>query len=247
MSLWFFTLPAVLFVLSMYILLPYLRTLGLSEYMSYCWALISVLVLMLVAAVIAYRIEGQPLTWAALAERFRLRAMTRQDWLWTGGLFLFMLVSYSVMLGAGRWLIARNWIPLPSYIPAMIDPRQSMSVDAMKGLLGGQVHGQWSLVIVTLLLLFFNIVGEEFWWRGYILPRQELAMGKYTWLVHGVLWTLFHGFKYWDWLALLPLCLGIAFVAQRRQNTWPGFITHLLLNGASALGIILLVITGGPP
>jgi membrane protease YdiL (CAAX protease family) len=129
----------------------------------------------------------------------------------------------------------------------MIDPRQPMSIEILKDLLGGHAQGQWSLVLLTLLLLFFNIVGEEFWWRGYILPRQELALGKHAWIVHGILWTLFHAFKYWDWLALLPVCLGIAFVAQSRRNTWIGFWAHLLFNSVSALGIIALVITGGPP
>jgi len=28
---------------------------------------------------------------------------------------------------------------------------------------------------MNVIVLFFNIVGEELWWRGYILPRQELT------------------------------------------------------------------------
>ncbi len=115
------------------------------------------------------------------------------------------------------------------------------------GLLGEPVQRRWDQVLLTLVLLFFNIIGEEFWWRGYILPRQELAWGRWTWLVHGILWMLFHAFKYWDWLALLPGCLGIALMAQRRRNTVPGIIVHLIVNGSSAIGIILLLLTGGPP
>jgi hypothetical protein len=161
-SLWFFAIPAVLFVVSMYVVQPALRGFGLSEYMSYCWALIIFLVPMLLAALIAYWHEGHSPTWSALKERFRLRPMTRQDWLWTGGLSLFMLAAYTGFLGVGRWMEVQGWIPLPGYMPAMIDPHQSMSIDAMKGLLGGQVKGQWSLIIATLVLLFFNIVGEEF-------------------------------------------------------------------------------------
>jgi hypothetical protein len=32
-----------------------------------------------------------------------------------------------------------------------------------------------------------NIVGEEFVWRGVVLPRQEVAFGGRAWLVNGVL------------------------------------------------------------
>ena len=37
------------------------------------------------------------------------------------------------------------------------------------------MQGRWELVFLFLLVLFFNVVGEELWWRGVILPRQELA------------------------------------------------------------------------
>jgi membrane protease YdiL (CAAX protease family) len=39
---------------------------------------------------------------------------------------------------------------------------------------------------------FFNIVGEELWWRGFILPRQEPVFGRRTWVLQGVLHGFFH-------------------------------------------------------
>lgn len=245
-SLPFFAIPALAVALSVYVLLPALRAWGLSEYASYCWALLIPLVLMLAASLIAFRLEGRPCTWQALRERFRLHPITRQDWLWMGAVGLLLLGAYALLSGATRVLVQRGWIPLPNTIPAMIDPRQTLSVTTLLGLLGEPVQRRWDQVLLTLVLLFFNIIGEEFWWRGYILPRQELAWGRRTWLVHGILWMLFHAFKYWDWLALLPGCLGIALMAQRRRNTVPGIIVHLIVNGSSAIGIILLLLTGGP-
>jgi membrane protease YdiL (CAAX protease family) len=44
-------------------------------------------------------------------------------------------------------------------------------------------------------------VGEELWWRGYVLPRQELAFGRATWVIHGILWSVIHLFMQptlWD-------------------------------------------------
>jgi Type II CAAX prenyl endopeptidase Rce1-like len=38
-----------------------------------------------------------------------------------------------------------------------------------------------------------NILGEEFLWRGVVLPRQEVAFGRRAWVVNGILWLLFQG------------------------------------------------------
>ena len=72
----------------------------------------------------------------------------------------------------------------------------------------------------TLIYYFFNIMGEELWWRGYIFPRQELAHGQRTWLVHGLLWTAFHLFSPYNALMVLPGALWVSWIVQRRRNTW---------------------------
>jgi len=111
-------------------------------------------------------------------------------------------------------------------------------VAALNQMAGGTLRGNWEVAALYFVMLFFNIVGEELWWRGYILPRQELSHGKWTWLLHGGLWTLFHAFKYWDMLGLLPVCLIISFAAQRMKNNWPVFIAHYMFNG---LGIVVVL------
>jgi len=90
--------------------------------------------------------------------------------------------------------------------------------------------------------LFFNIFGEELWWRGYMLPRQELVHGNSTWIIHGFLWTMFHAFKYWELAAILPASLALSFVAYKRKNSWPGIVTHLTINGLGPMSILLLAI-----
>src|SRR5205807_1973574 len=52
----------------------------------------------------------------------------------------------------------------------------------------------WILVYYALVMLACNIGGEELWWRGYLLPRQEAAFGKAAWIIHGMYWSLFHLF-----------------------------------------------------
>lgn len=94
-----------------------------------------------------------------------------------------------------------------------------------------------------LLLLWFpywilNILGEEFLWRGVMLPRQEVAFGKNTWIIHGIGWGLFHIAFGWQLLiTLIPLIFIQSYVVQKTKNSWIGVIMHGALNGPSFLAI----------
>jgi membrane protease YdiL (CAAX protease family) len=83
-------------------------------------------------------------------------------------------------------------------------------------------------------------MGEEFLWRGVMLPRQEAAHGKYAWLFHGLGWGLFHIAFGWQLLImLLPLIFIQTYIVQRTQNSWVGVIMHGGLNGPSFIAISL--------
>ena len=110
--------------------------------------------------------------------------------------------------------------------------------------MGIPLKGQWWIPFYYLtVLLIGNVAGEELWWRGYLLPRQELAEGSSIWVIHGVLWAAFHLFfqtTAWDLIRMFPTCCALAFVAQHKQNTWPGMIGHTFGNA----GLLLQVLHG---
>lgn len=88
-------------------------------------------------------------------------------------------------------------------------------------------------------------MGEEMMWRGYILPRQELTHGEHTWLVHRLLWWMFHlSFGASLLLVLLPIIFIQSWVVQRRQNTWIGVLIHGTINGGGFLAISLGWVSG---
>ncbi len=71
-----------------------------------------------------------------------------------------------------------------------------------------------------------------------MLPRQDIAFGKGTWILHGVGWGLFHIAFGWQLLiTLLPILFIQSYVVQRRQNTWIGVIIHAGINGPGFLAI----------
>jgi membrane protease YdiL (CAAX protease family) len=197
---------------------------------------------MLTGALIAYRIEGNPLDWGSFASRFRLQRMGGRDWAVTGLGYIIGFFGSGALLFTTQLIATIPLFAPPAALPPVVNPLTPLNI-APTHFMDVPLAGNWWVIALYLGLLFFNIVGEEFWWRGYILPRQELQHGRWTWVLHGLMWTLFHVPIYpWSILSLLPTCLSLAYVAQRTRNTWPGIITHFLTNGLAMLPLVLGVL-----
>ena len=233
-----FAVPSALLYFTIYAGMPWLDRHGVNLFVNSLLCIVGPLVLMFCAALIFYRQEGNPWQWRAFKLRYRLNPMSGKLWLWTLGLFLFMMVGDILLKPTAQWFIQFEFFAPPEFLPPMVDPRVRQT--ELTDFMGVPLLGNWWILGVYLGILFFNILGEELWWRGYILPRQELAHGKWTWVIHGVLWDLFHFFWKWHLLALLPTCLAISFVAQKFKNTWPGIVVHLVANG-----LVLIPLTQG--
>ena len=242
MPLWlavlYFGMPSAIITVGIYVGVPLLDRAGVPMFWNFFLFTAGPLVLMFFAAFVAYRLEGNPLTWAGVKERFRLKRMSRQDWLWTAGLIIIYVGGYIALLPTAKWLASIPAFAPPDYLPAIIDPRVAKTA-IPADFLGVPLLGNWWILLLYFIILCFNIFGEEFWWRGYILPRQELVHGKWTWAIHGLLWTLFHVFWKWTLIALLPSTLSLAFVAYKRKNTTPGIIAHWAQNGLGLIPILL--------
>jgi len=232
-SILLFGIPCVIFTFFLFVVLPAVGAAGASPLNTFQAGFLTPLLLMLIAAFIAYRLEGRPWTWAGVRDRFRLGRLDRATWGWTVALVV--------------WLVL--WLPIFPFNAAVQNAfsgvhfydQPAAYTTFMNSLSDGQTHifGQpftWGFFFYYLFGLFvFNILGEELWWRGYVLPRQELAFGARTWILHGVLWAAFHAFYHTTlgvFLSYLPTTLAISFVAQRTKNTWPGIIGHMASNFA---------------
>ena len=98
--------------------------------------------------------------------------------------------------------------------------------------------GRYWLLLVWAPYWITNILGEEFLWRGVMLPRQEIAFGKYAWLIHGFGWGLFHIAFGWQLLiTLIPLIFIQSYLVQKTGNSWVGVIMHGGLNGPAFIAI----------
>lgn len=245
-SIAYFAVPALLLILGVHGVMPWFNeTFGTPAFYGYFVGVAAPLAGLLLASLIALRLEGHRLTWTAVRRRFRLRAMDRKAWLWTLGTIVTAYALSGVFMALNGRLLASGLISVPSWLPAFLAPVNAQgdanSLFAAYDVAFGGLSGNWGILLLYLVLLIFNIVGEEFWWRGYILPRQEVALGRWAWLVHGLFWWGFHAFKWWDLLPILPVTLLISYVAQRTRNTMPGIISHALFNGVALIPLVLAV------
>lgn len=241
-----FALPALALIAGVHLVMPWFnRTFGLAPFYGYFAGVATPLATMLLASLIGLRAEGRPLTRAALRQRFRLHKLDRRAWVWTLGTLVAAYLLVGLFTALNGLLLSSGLLAAPPWIPAFLAPISAQAAGgdlfAIYAAAFGGLAGNWTALFLYLLLLFFNIVGEEFWWRGYILPRQEAALGGRAWLVHGLLWWAFHAFKWWDLLPLLPVCLLISLLAQRTRNSTPAIIVHAIFNGMALIPLLLAV------
>lgn len=214
---------------------------GINDFINFYVTMVIPLAMMLVASLIAFKIEGNNFKWSTISTRFRLKRMTRIDWIYTVVLLAAMILIYGTLSFTPKWLIQFKLFSPPEFLIPAIDPRLEQNI-LLNSFLGVPLKGQWWIAVVYFIALLFNITGEEFWWRGYILPRQELAFKKWTWVVHGFLWGLFHIFWKWNLIILIPSCLVVSYVIYKRKNTWIGIITHMAFNSVPLIGLIIGII-----
>lgn len=157
----------------------------------------------------------------ALFQRMRIHRLSASDWIWTISTFLVLCVA--------SFVIAK--VLMPAFgLDATPFFFQNMPLD----------HENMWILYVWPLFFFFNIFGEEFLWRGYILPRQEIFHKRWAWLFNGIFWAVWHIPMGFDLiLASLPIFFILPAVVQLRQNTTIAIVVHAIFGAFGFLAIAL--------
>jgi membrane protease YdiL (CAAX protease family) len=221
----YFVYYAFFLFLTTEFLLPFLIDLGVPTALSWFVSGGLVFISLFFHAIIEYVRERDTFDFPAMMKRFRFLPMNAGDWMWAiGGLITVGALT------AGIMMIEESLIPGFAPSPQFMD-------------MGPLAPGQKWFLIIWLPFFFFNIIGEEIMWRGYLLPRMEASMGSRAWIVNGALWTIFHFAFGWQMvIMLLPILFIQPYIVQRRGNTWIGVIMHGLMNGPSFIMISLGVL-----
>lgn len=99
-------------------------------------------------------------------------------------------------------------------------------------------------------------LGEEWGWRGYMMPRLNELLGfRRACIIGGIVWGLWHapltalghnygtdyfGFPYLGVAAMCLFCVStgtlLSYLSLRVKNCWPAVIGHAMINGYAATG-----------
>lgn len=127
--------------------------------------------------------------------------------------------------------------------------------------------GDWQMRIGTFLLqlaftiiVFFPGFGEEWGWRGYMMPKLlELMPKPVAVIVGGVIWGLWHApltvsghnfgldYKFYPWLGILLMCTFcilmnafLTLLTEHTKSVYPAAFCHAVNNNLGA-GVLLSI------
>lgn len=225
-----FFLPGVVFWFHLNATIPYLVAhTSLATYPL--WLLVGSFLLffpLFVLTFVLLRRDGYALDAETATARLRLHKPRKGDWLWISGGLVVSMLAITAIVGI------ISLMPFSNGVAAMTE---ASPIDAHP-LTGAEAP----FLVLLPVLFFFNYVGEELLWRGYILPRQEQTYEGTAWIVNGLFHAVFHfSFGLMIIVVALPVFLLIPFVTQKTQNTTNAIIIHALLGApiqtVTALGI----------
>lgn len=113
---------------------------------------------------------------------------------------------------------------------------------------------------------FVTCFGEEWGWRGYLLPKISKHFGTFpTLLITGVIWGLWHapltaighnyGLGYWGFpftgiamMCVFCIVMGtfLSYITLKTKSCIPAILAHGAINGIAAIGIYFTFDGGNP-
>jgi len=153
---------------------------------------------------------------------YQNRISTGKLILYIAGLVIFMFFVWGVTQPLNKIITEKlfNW--LPSWYT--VQDFNSYSKQAI-------------LITLVLNLLLNGIIAplvEEYYFRGYLLPRMA-AWGKWAFVVNAILFSFYHFWQPYVYLTLLIALLPLSWAVWKTKDLRVGIYTHCALNIIGAL------------
>ena len=154
--------------------------------------------------------------------------------------------------------------------PGQFDPTMKYALEELGMVFVGGQTSVWAFLVVNagnLILVSITTIpvmfGEEFGWRGYLLPKLMPLGGRKAVLLVGIIWAIWHwpaifmgyeyGFDYWGAPVVGPLLFVVitfffstflSWLTLRSGSVWPAAFGHGVINISPML--VLAFIRGTP-
>lgn len=185
--------------------------------------------LFVLSMIIVYREEGN-LRWSTIRHRLwlnkprepRTGVPRSRLWLWLIPLAILAAALAAVLIP----IIIDLW---NSLLPSLAEPAKYnlggflASPENKASLVGAW----WLLGLFFVMAVFNTVLGEEFLFRGVLLPKMNGVFGSWDWVANGVLFGLYHVHQPWGMLgSILAGVFLFALPSRRYRSSWMGIITH---------------------
>lgn len=140
---------------------------------------------------------------------------------------------------------ASQYIPLPDIVANWLPFTKDLPQYHLQEVMTPAFEGAWILLLLTLLTIPFNyFLGEEFLFRGILLPKMRGVFGKWDWFFNGIFFAFYHLHKPFGILRqALFSGLILSLPARIFKSNWMAVIIHGT-EGVVAIYIIMKIILG---
>lgn len=97
------------------------------------------------------------------------------------------------------------------------------------------------LLVYILLSCISGPFVEEYYFRGYLLPRMEGYAGKWAPLLNTVLFSLYHFFSPWENPVRIVASYPLIYLVWKKRNIRFSMLVHILINTIGGIAAWILV------
>lgn len=182
---------------------------------------------------------------------------------WFGPAFLIALGALIYFLFFPKHFDLQMGDYIANYRTALLAKGITMTTEQI------QANAYITILVGIFLGPLLNIItcfGEEWGWRGYLLPKMKEHFSVLPMLlINGIIWGLWHapltmlghnygtgypGFPYLGILAMCIFCIVngtlLSFLSWKTQSCWPAVLAHGSLNGFAGVAVYFTIGTASP-
>lgn len=236
-----FLLPSGFAFFGFRFVLPKLVELGYPKVLM--WGLIASIMLLLFVIIGLFLIkkEAEAID-ISIGERLLIKKIGIKQWLICLGIMIVGIVLSVLVSPTVELFKALPGLSIPDYMPFWLNP----SIDPMNTDMdilspNYSLKGNYVVLIIMSIALLLNILAEEIYFRGWLLPKM-LNLGKWSWIVNGTLFALYHTFQLWLLPMIFVISLATTLTVYLSKSILPAFVVHIVANFLLGIaGIIALV------
>ena len=236
-----FFLPSSFAFFGFRFILPWMIDLGYPKVLM--WGIIAsvMLLIFVILGFILIKKEAE-INNISIAERLLLKKIGIKQWLICLGIMIVGITLSFALSPTIEFFKELPGLSIPDYMPFWLNPSIEPMNTSMQILSPNySLKGDYLILIIMAIALLLNILAEEIYFRSWLLPKMQ-NFGKWSWILNGFLFGLYHTFQLWLFPMILVVSLATTLTVYVSESILPAFAIHIVANFLFAiLGIIFLV------